>query len=160
MNVKILKKKGKLTAKEKELVRKHPQVGAEIFKNSKSPIMKACQLIALTHHERFDGTGYPSKLKGEDIPLYGRIVALADCFDAYTSKRSYHEACDVEEAVSMVVERAGTHFDPAVVIAFVRNKEKIKKSWEANRDIKAFLDDMGVNTDKFLPSDGMEDDED
>jgi putative two-component system response regulator len=140
----ILKKKGKLTSEERYVVMKHPEAGARIFRNAKSPIMKACSVIALTHHERFDGKGYPRGLKGEDIPLYGRIVGLADCFEAFTSKRSYKEAYGFEESVSMVVERAGTHFDPAVVMAFMRNKDKIKRTWEANRDIEEFLADAGV----------------
>ncbi|MFC1548456.1 HD-GYP domain-containing protein [Candidatus Omnitrophota bacterium] len=140
----ILKKKGKLTPEEMEVVKKHPEAGTRIFKNARSSLMKVCGMIALTHHERFDGTGYPRGLKGEKIPLYGRIVGLADCFDAYSSKRSYKKAFGFEESVSMVVEQAGTHFDPAVVMAFVRNKKKIKRIWEANRDIEEFLESAGV----------------
>ena len=140
----ILLKNGALTAEEKDKVKKHPQSGAEVFRNAKSPMMRACREIALTHHERFDGTGYPKGLKGEEIPLYGRIVALADCFDAYVTKRVYKEAFSFEKSVAMVVERAGTHFDPAVVRAFVKNKSKIRKIWEANQNIEIFLKDMGV----------------
>ncbi|MBU0683896.1 MAG: HD domain-containing phosphohydrolase [Candidatus Omnitrophota bacterium] len=146
----ILKKKGKLTEKEMALMRKHPEVGAEVFKNAKSEIMQACKLIAYTHHEHFDGSGYPQGLKGEDIPVYGRIVALADCFDALTSKRSYKDAYSFDKSVSIVSEEAGTHFDPAVVISFIRNKEKIKKIWESNRDIEVFLENMGIVEDTFL----------
>jgi putative two-component system response regulator len=140
----ILKKKGKLVPEEEKLMRKHPEVGADIFKNAKSPMMRACRTIALTHHERFDGSGYPQGLKGGEIPLYGRIVALADCFDAFTSQRSYKRAYNFEKSVSMVMERAGGHFDPAVVTAFMRKKEEIRRIWEANRDIEIFLEDMGV----------------
>lgn len=140
----ILKKQGKLTSEERFMMMKHPEAGARIFHNAKSPVMRACGVIALTHHERFDGKGYPHGLKGENIPLYGRIVGLADCFDAYTSKRPYKEAYGFEESVSMVVEKAGTHFDPAVVMAFMRNKDKIKRTWEANRDIEEFLGDAGI----------------
>ncbi|MBD3426124.1 MAG: HD domain-containing protein [Candidatus Omnitrophica bacterium] len=141
----ILKKKGKLTSEERYIMMKHPEAGARIFANSKTPIMRACELVALTHHERFDGKGYPRGLKGEQIPLYGRIVSLADCFDAFTSKRSYKKAFGFDKSVSMVLERAGTHFDPAVVMAFMRNKEKIKRTWEANRDIEQFLMDAGLS---------------
>ncbi len=141
---KILKKKGKLTPVEKKLMRRHPEVGAQIFKNAKSPMMRACRTIALTHHERFDGSGYPRGLKGENIPLYGRIVALADCFDAFASQRSYKRAYNFERSVSMVRERSGGHFDPAVVRAFIRKREKIRRIWEANRDIEIFLEDMGI----------------
>jgi len=139
----ILNKKGKLDDKQMALIRKHPEVGSEIFKNAKSQIMQACRVIAYTHHEHFDGSGYPRGLKGENIPLYGRIVALADCFDALTSKRSYKDAYSFEKAVSIISEEAGTHFDPAVVISFIRNKEKIRKILEANRDIAIFLENMG-----------------
>jgi len=146
----ILKKKGKLTAKERSLMQKHPAVGAEIFKDAKSGIMHACGVIALTHHEHFNGKGYPQGLKGENIPLYGRIVALADCFDALTAKRSYKEAYSFDKAASMIAEEAGTHFDPAIVISFIRNKEKIKKIWESNRDIEVYLEHMGVIEETFL----------
>lgn len=136
---KILKKKSKLTEEEKTIMRKHAEIGADIFKNAKSPIMQACGAIALVHHERFDGSGYPNGLKGKNIPLYGRIVALADCFDAYTSKRPYKKAYSFEKAVSMIMERVGTHFDPTVVMSFMRNKDKIKGIWQSNRDIMEFL---------------------
>jgi len=141
----ILKKKGKLTAKERALMKEHPFIGTEIFRGAKTPMLKACSVIAMSHHERFDGTGYPQGLKGDEIPLYGRIVALADCFDALTSRRPYKKAYSFEKSFSMLVEKAGTHFDPAVVMSFVRNKEKIKKIFEANRDIEAFLKDRGIS---------------
>jgi len=140
----ILKKKGRLTLKEKELMRKHPEVGARIFEDAKSPMMRACGVIAMSHHERFDGKGYPCGIKGEDIPLYGRIVAVADCFDAYASKRPYKIAYGFEKSFSMIMERAGGHFDPAVVMAFSRDKKKIKRIWDANRNIEAFLAEMGI----------------
>ncbi|MBD3296247.1 MAG: HD domain-containing protein [Candidatus Omnitrophica bacterium] len=140
---KILKKSGKLTDEERTLMRKHPKAGADIFKNSRSDLLKACEIIALTHHERFDGTGYPEGLSGGDIPLYGRITALADCFDAYTSKRSYKEAYGFDEAVSMIRKRSGTHFDPDVVRSFTRNTRRLRQVWQANRDIEMYLKDMG-----------------
>jgi len=146
----ILKKPGKLTPEEILLMQKHPEVGAEIFKNAKSEIMKACGVIAFTHHEHFDGSGYPLGQKGEKIPLFGRIVALADCFDALTTKRSYKPAFSFDKAVSIIKEETGTHFDPAVVLSFLRNKEKVKKIWESNKDIEVFLEDMGVIEDTFL----------
>jgi putative two-component system response regulator len=146
----ILKKDGPLTPEEMEEVKGHPAVGARIFSHTKTAMLKACEVIALTHHERHDGSGYPNGLKGDDIPLYGRIVALADCFDAYTSRRPYKEAFDFDTAVSMVRERAGTHFAPTVVAAFLRQLGKIKKIWESNKDIQAFLDEMGVEHEKLL----------
>lgn len=146
----ILKKKGKLTPKERDKMKKHPEVGAEIFKSAHTPIMKMCGIIALTHHERFDGTGYPRGLKGRKIPLYGRIVALADCFDALTSKRPYKRMFEFEEAVDEIIGDSGTHFDPDVVDAFVKSKSKIKGIWKANRDIELFLGDMGLIEEAFI----------
>lgn len=135
----VLKKKGPLTKQERTLVGGHPQTGYDIFKNAESPILRACGEIALSHHERFDGKGYPNGLKGSDIPIFGRIVALADCFDAYTSWRTYKAAFPFEEAVSMVMSEAGAHFDPKVVMAFKRAEKNIKRIYEANRDIERFL---------------------
>ena len=146
----ILKKEGKLTDDEREYMKRHPEVGAKIFRHSKTPMMKACEIIAISHHERYDGTGYPKGLKGEKIPLYGRIVALADCFDAYTSRRTYKEAYDFAKAVGMVKERIGTHFDPTVVMAFMKNIDKVEKIWEANRDIQAFLDEVDMEQENLL----------
>ncbi|MDP8298903.1 MAG: HD domain-containing phosphohydrolase [Candidatus Tantalella remota] len=140
----ILNKKGKLTDEEANLMREHPRVGADIFKNAKSPLLKACRTIALTHHERYDGKGYPAGIKGEEIPLYGRIVALADCFDAFISKRTYKEAYSFDKSVSMIKERAGGHFDPVLVDVFEDNKDKIKQIFNANRDIDDFLENMGI----------------
>ena len=142
----ILKKKGELTLEERAVVHQHPLVGYEIFKNSKSPLMQVCGEIALTHHERFDGTGYPGELKGEEIPLFGRIVAVADCFDAYASERSYKEAFSFDHSVEMIMKRAGTHFDPQVVMAFMKYKDKIKTIWQANKDIHDFIEDMNANS--------------
>jgi putative two-component system response regulator len=135
----ILKKKGKLSPSEWKQIKKHPLVGAEIFKNAKTPIAQACGVVALTHHERFDGKGYPRGLKGRRIPLYGRIVGLADHFDALVSKRSYKKAYEFDQSVSIILEEAGSYFDPAVVMAFIRNKDKIEGIWKANKDIEEFI---------------------
>ncbi|MFQ5952978.1 MAG: HD-GYP domain-containing protein [Candidatus Omnitrophota bacterium] len=140
----ILKKKGKLTPSEWKLVRKHPAVGGEIFKNATTPLLQICGIIASTHHERFDGKGYPRGLKGKRIPLYGRIVSLADYFDALTSDRSYKKAYAFDRSITMVLEEAGGHFDPAVVMAFMRNKDRVKEVWKANQDIEKFLKSMKV----------------
>jgi len=146
----ILKKKGILTSEEVALMRKHPEAGARVFRDAKSPMLKACGVIALTHHERFDGSGYPQGMKGEDIPLYGRIVSLADCFDALTSKRPYKEAYGFDKSVSMILGKAGSFFDPAVVMAFMREKDRLKDIWEANRDIEDFLKDRGVVSEDVI----------
>lgn len=146
----VLKKKGKLTPKERKQIEKHPDFGAKVFKGSKNPMMKACEIIAISHHERYDGTGYPAGLKGAEIPLFGRIVALADCFDAYTSKRPYKDAYGFKQSVEMIRRRKGTHFDPDVVEAFLNNLDKAEKIWEANKDIQAFLDESDVEQKKLL----------
>lgn len=137
----ILEKNGSLTESEKKCIRKHPQVGADIFKGLDTTMMRACALVAASHHERYDGKGYPKGLKGNKIPLYGRIVALADCFDAYTMERPYKKAYSFDKAVDMIKERSGTHFDPSVVDAFLKNIRKARKIWEANRDIRFFVNE-------------------
>ncbi len=146
----ILKKKGKLNPSEWKLVKKHPVAGGELFKNAKTPILQACGTIACTHHEKFDGKGYPRGLKGKRIPLYGRIVGLADYFDALTSKRSYKRAYSFDKSISMVLEKAGTHFDPTIVIAFMRNKERVRDVWRANQDIEKYIKSMEIPEDEFL----------
>jgi putative two-component system response regulator len=135
----ILKKTSGLTPEEREIVKKHAALGADIFKGSRSPLLKVAKLIALTHHERYDGTGYPNGLKGRDIPLFGRIVALTDVFDALTSERPYKEAYGFDEAVEMIKQESGKHFDPDVVKAFLKCKKKIRKIWQATKDIDAFV---------------------
>ncbi|MFA5116055.1 MAG: HD domain-containing phosphohydrolase [Candidatus Omnitrophota bacterium] len=135
----ILKKPGGLTPEEREVMKTHTTLGGDIFKNSKSPLLKVARTISLTHHERFDGTGYPNGLKGDDIPLFGRIVSVADVFDALTSKRPYKEAYGFDEAVELIKEGSGTQFDPAVVRAFLKRIEKIKQVWQATQDIELFL---------------------
>ena len=135
----ILKKASGLTPEEREVIKKHSSLGADIFKGSRSPLLKVAKLICLTHHERYDGTGYPNGIKGKDIPLFGRIVALADVFDALTSERPYKEAYGFDEAVEMIKQQSGKHFDPDVVKVFMKNKSKIKKIWQATKDIDAFV---------------------
>ncbi len=135
----ILKKPGGLTPEEREVMKKHTTLGADIFENSKSPLLRVARIISLTHHERFDGTGYPQGLKGDDIPLFGRIVSVADVFDALTSKRPYKEAYGFDEALALIKEGSGTQFDPAVVRAFLKRIEKIKQIWQATQDIELFL---------------------
>lgn len=135
----IIKKEGGLTPGEREIIRKHPVMGADIFKGSRSPLLKIARIISLTHHERYDGTGYPQGLKGREIPLFGRIVALADVFDALTSRRPYKEAYSFDEALAIIKDLSGKNFDPDIVNAFFKRKEKIREIWKANRDIESFL---------------------
>ncbi len=114
----VLKKPGKLTKAEWVLMRKHPEYGANILSGSDVPVLQMAEAVALAHHEKFDGSGYPSNLQGEQIPLSARIVALADFFDALTMDRCYRPAFSDEKALAMVKESSGTHFDPNVVKAF------------------------------------------
>ncbi|GAB3489347.1 response regulator [Marinomonas epiphytica] len=110
----ILLKPDRLTEEEFSTMKEHTRIGGEILANPRSAIIELARTIALTHHEKWDGSGYPNGLAGEDIPIEGRIVAIADVFDALTSKRPYKEAWSVEEAIQLIKEQAGKHFDPAL----------------------------------------------
>jgi len=115
----ILKKPGKLTAEEFEIVKTHTEIGARILSGGQTAVMQLAESIALSHHERWDGTGYPYGLVGEQIPICGRIVAVADVFDALTSERVYKSAIPPAEAVEIILAESGKHFDPQVVDAFL-----------------------------------------
>lgn len=136
----ILHKPGPLTAAEYELMKQHTLIGAEILGQSNSPILQAGAEIALTHHERIDGSGYPNGLKGADIPLFGRIVAVADAFDALTSARPYKEAWKVDSAFAYIRERAGSHFDPVCVDAFLGRVDEVKSVKARHPDPDSALD--------------------
>jgi putative two-component system response regulator len=123
----LTSKSGDLTPYEWNLMQKHTTIGADILRGSPSVIMQAAEIIALTHHERWDGSGYPNGMRGEEIPLSGRICALADVFDALTSKRPYKEAVPVEEAFRMIQEVSGKLFDPSLVKTFMQNRDELKK---------------------------------
>jgi putative two-component system response regulator len=114
----ILLKPGRLTEDEFEIMKAHATIGYQILLGSSSPKLQAAAVIACSHHEKFDGSGYPKGLAGNDIPLYGRIVALADVFDALTSCRPYKKAWDLSRAAAYIREQSGSHFDPACVKAF------------------------------------------
>jgi len=114
----ILLKPGKLSGEEFETIKTHTTIGAEILSGSRSPLLVMAEQIALTHHERWDGQGYPHGLRSEQIPLSGRIVAVADVFDALTHDRPYKRAWHVREALAEILREAGRHFDPEVVQAF------------------------------------------
>jgi PAS domain S-box-containing protein len=114
----ILLKRGKFTAEEFEVMKTHAALGAKLLTGSGSPVLQMGTLIAESHHERWDGTGYPRGLAGAEIPLVGRIVAVADVFDALTHERPYKGAWPVAEALAEIERGAGGHFDPTVVRAF------------------------------------------
>ena len=115
----ILLKPGKLTLEEFEAMKAHTSIGGRILGESDFRILQMATEIALTHHERWDGTGYPARLRGEDIPISGRIVAVADAFDAMTHARPYKEAFPVDRAVAEIERCSGTQFDPRVVAVFM-----------------------------------------
>lgn len=118
---KILLKPGPLTAAEMAVIRTHPEIGARLLSGSDSVILQAAETIALCHHERFDGRGYPRGLAGKKIPLYGRITTLADVFDAIYSRRCYKKALPFETAVEIIRSEAGRTFDPRLVRLFLEN---------------------------------------
>jgi len=115
----ILLKPGRLTDEEFQVMKQHAQIGWEILRDSSSPMLQMAAEIALSHHEKYDGSGYPRQLAGAAIPLSGRIVAVADVFDALTSSRPYKPAWDIDRAVALLREGRGSHFDPDCVDAFL-----------------------------------------
>ncbi|QDV64088.1 HD domain-containing phosphohydrolase [Crateriforma conspicua] len=149
----ILNKPGKLTDEEYDVIKTHCQIGVQIIKpiehdgsseaatiqhamsgGTTSPVLDLASVIAATHHEKWNGRGYPYGLRGEDIPIEGRIVAVADVFDALTSKRSYKDALTPVESIKILEEGRGEHFDPAVLDAFLASGKLIMEAWRNLRD--------------------------
>ncbi len=133
----ILNKPGRLTPEEFAEMKKHPAHGARILANIQSPAVKAVVPGVQSHHERWDGSGYPDGLKGEEIPVLGRLLGVADFLDALTSMRSYRQPMSLQEAVGLAVEGSGTHFDPKIVDAVVRLSESgtlLPPGWESISD--------------------------
>lgn len=121
----ILLKPGKLDDHEFETMKSHCEIGAEIIGDDDSDLFQMAKTIALTHHEKWDGSGYPKGLAGENIPIVGRIAALADVYDALTSERPYKKAFSADDAVKILESAAGTHFDPEMVLLFVKSLPEI-----------------------------------
>jgi putative two-component system response regulator len=130
----ILLKPGKLTPDEFTIMKRHASIGWSILKDSASPILQFAAEIAHAHHEKYDGSGYPGGLRGDDIPLCGRIVAVADVFDALTSARPYKPAWDKARAIAFLAEGSGSHFDPACVAAFMERLEEVLEICERYAD--------------------------
>jgi len=122
----ILLKPGILTDEEMREMKEHASIGMKILESSENPYLKAGAIIAYTHHEKYDGSGYPNGLKGEEIHIYGRITAIADVFDALTSKRPYKEAWNFEKAVCFLREQSGKHFDPRLCILFLEHLDAVR----------------------------------
>jgi response regulator RpfG family c-di-GMP phosphodiesterase len=122
----ILLKPKKLSNDEFEIIKTHARVGYDMLKYTQSGYLKAAAIICYSHHEKFDGSGYPIGLSGEAIPVLGRIVAVADVFDALTQERSYNELWSVEDACQLLIAEKGKHFDPVLVDLFIENLDEIK----------------------------------
>jgi response regulator RpfG family c-di-GMP phosphodiesterase len=122
----ILLKPAKLDETEMAAMRKHCQIGWKILESSENPYLKAGAIIAQTHHEKYDGSGYPAGCKGDQIHIYGRITAIADVFDALTSKRAYKEAWTFERALDFLKDQSGKHFDPFLCKLFIDNIDEVE----------------------------------
>ena len=123
----ILLKPGKLTEEEFEIMKTHAKIGYDILKTSTRSILRAAAIVAHEHHEKYDGSGYPNAKREEDIHIYGRIVAIADVFDALTHKRVYKAAWSFDEAINYLIDQKGKHFDPKLVDIFISDLNAVKE---------------------------------
>jgi len=130
----VLNKEGPLSPAELEIMRTHPRIGYDILKGSPSKYLNMGSIIALGHHEKYDGTGYPNGLHGDDIPIVARVVAVADVFDALVSERPYKRAWPIAEAVDFLKSQRNKHFDPKCVDAFLADNKKIDEIYSELRD--------------------------
>ena len=135
----ILLKPGKLTHEEFEVMKGHARLGYELLKDSGSETLRAGAEVAISHHEKFDGSGYPNGLKGNKIPVFGRVVAVADVFDALTSERPYKKAWSLEDACNFLEEGRGTHFDPMCVEAFLAGWDRVVEIRQRFQDVEVPL---------------------
>ena len=120
----ILNKPGKLTYEEFEIMKEHANIGYEMLKNSNRPILQTSAIVANEHHEKWDGTGYPNGLAGENIHIFGRITAIADVFDALGSERVYKRAWTLDKILELFEEQKGKHFDPNLINLFFDNLDE------------------------------------
>ncbi|QYJ85704.1 two-component system response regulator [Shewanella mesophila] len=130
----ILKKPAKLDKDEWIEMQRHAEIGAEIIGDHNDPLLEMAKRIALSHHEKWDGSGYPNGLSGEDIPLEGRIVAIADVFDALTSIRPYKKAWTIEDTMNLIESESGKHFDPDLVVHFSAILDEAVKIRDAHNE--------------------------
>lgn len=143
----ILLKSGKLDAVEWEIMKTHTEIGGQLLSGSGSNLMQMAERIARTHHEKWDGSGYPHGLKGEEIPMEGRIVAMCDVFDALTSERPYKEKWPVEKAIQELKDNSGIHFDPVLVCKFIEILPQVRKVMDCCQD---YPSPEGSNVSKLL----------
>lgn len=130
----ILLKNGKLTTEEFDIIKTHTTIGYDLLSDSNSKYLQAGAIIARSHHEKWDGTGYPLGLKGEDIPLFGRIVAICDVLDALLSVRPYKKAWSFDDAKNYIIQNSGIMFDPSVVKVFEHNLQEINSIFMEYKD--------------------------
>lgn len=130
----VLLKPGKLDAEEWVIMQTHTSIGGEILGDHPSEMMHMAHTIAVSHHEKWDGSGYPKQLRGEAIPLEGRLSAVCDVFDALTSTRPYKEPWPLDKALNLIKEGAGSHFDPTLVPLFLNNMDAILDIQKAHKD--------------------------
>jgi response regulator RpfG family c-di-GMP phosphodiesterase len=130
----ILNKPARFTPEEFEKMKEHAQLGFDMLKHSERSLLKMAAIVAYEHHEKYNGSGYPRGLKGEDIHIYGRITALADVFDALGSDRVYKKAWDDEKIFNLFIEERGEHFDPNLIDIFLEHKESFLKIRDEFKD--------------------------
>jgi putative two-component system response regulator len=144
----VLRKPGKLSAPDLERMRRHPELGAEIIGEHQDPVLALARTLALTHHEHWDGSGYPKQLRGNEIPWPGRIMALVDAFESMTTTQFYRQKpLTVDEAAAQITQGFGKHFDPSLAEAFAKALPVMRKVRETYADA---LGDM-INLD-FSPT--------
>ena len=130
----VLKKPGKLTDEEYEIMKTHTTIGYNLLRGSNRELLRTAAHIAHEHHEKWDGTGYPRGLKGEEIHLYGRITAVADVFDALGSDRVYKKAWELERIINLFREERGRHFDPKLVDVFMEQLPRMLEARDRYKD--------------------------
>jgi cyclic di-GMP phosphodiesterase len=146
----ILRKAGKLSAPDWERVKRHPQLGADIIGEHDDPLLKLARQLALTHHEHWDGSGYPERLKGEAIPWPGRVMAIVDSFESMTTTQFHRDALPMERAEGEILRGAGTKYDPKLIEAFQKALPVMKKVREAYSDSLGDLLNLNFAGDKTV----------
>jgi putative two-component system response regulator len=144
----ILKKSDALNEREWEEMRRHAEIGAQIIGEHKDPLLEQARVMALTHHERWDGTGYPKKLKGGEIPVPGRIMALADAFEAMTATQRHRSPIGAMEAAKRISAESGKQFDPTVVAAFMRVAKEMDEARARHKDELEGIHDLDFSPAK------------